>query len=199
MIRDRCLQLIRLPEIDNKLPQTEECCHNFWSLCKATERLGGCVAEFGVYKGASARILCDAKGERPIHLFDTFCGLPKTNPEIDTGHVEGDFNDTSFEEVSRLLEGQDGVHFHQGLFPDSASGLGSLRFSFVHLDVDIHKSALDGLRWFYPRLLSGGMILSHDYMWEGTPGVELAFDQFFRTMDVPVVRLHEIQCLVIKP
>jgi predicted O-methyltransferase YrrM len=199
MVYDKCKHLIQLPELQGNLLQAEESCYNLWSLCKYTQRLGEGIAEFGVYRGASARLLCDVKGERQFHLFDTFNGLPKTMPEIDTEHRQGDFGDTSEIAVKKLLAKETGVHFHKGFFPDSASELEHLRFSFVHLDVDIYQSTMEGLKWFYPRLVQGGVLISHDYFWHGTLGVTQAFQDFFGGMNVPVIRLHEVQALVIKP
>ncbi|HEX6559984.1 MAG TPA: TylF/MycF/NovP-related O-methyltransferase, partial [Longimicrobiales bacterium] len=37
----------------------------------------GALAEVGVFRGGTARVICDAKGDRPLHLFDTFAGLPQ--------------------------------------------------------------------------------------------------------------------------
>src|SRR4051812_43432638 len=46
------------------------------SVSSSVGRLPGDFAEVGVYQGASARILCEIKGDRQLHLFDTFEGLP---------------------------------------------------------------------------------------------------------------------------
>ncbi len=53
------------------------------------------------------------------------------------------------------------------------------RFSFVHLDVDLYESTLAGLEYFYPRLIPGGVILSHDY--SILAGVKKAFEDFCMT------------------
>lgn len=174
---------------------------NLWDLARQTAPLGGAVAEVGVYKGGSARLLCGVKQDRPLHLFDTFGelgGMPATRPDIDTTHRQGDFADSRLPEVRALLDGQPGVHVHPGFFPATASDLGDLRFSFVHLDVDIYQSTLDGLRFFHPRLLPGGMLVSHDYSYRPTPGVKRAFDEYFAGTGTPVLRLWDTQCVVVK-
>jgi hypothetical protein len=33
------------------------------------------MAEVGTYQGASAKLICEAKGNAEFHVFDTFCGL----------------------------------------------------------------------------------------------------------------------------
>ena len=43
----------------------------------ATRRCWGEVAECGVYKGGTAKILAELVSDRPLHLFDTFCGMPQ--------------------------------------------------------------------------------------------------------------------------
>ena len=65
-----------------------------------------------------------------------------------------------------------------GLFPESALGLEEERFILVSLDVDLEQSTLEGLRWFVPKMLPGGMILLHDYNNPKLPGVRRALERF---------------------
>jgi hypothetical protein len=37
------------------------------------------------------------------------------------------------------------------------------KFSFVHSDVDLYASTRSVLEFFYPRMLPGGVILTHDF------------------------------------
>ena len=43
-----------------------------FSISRAQSILEGDMAEVGVYRGASAKLICEAKGNRKLHLFDTF-------------------------------------------------------------------------------------------------------------------------------
>ena len=52
-----------------------------YSLAAAQRGFGCAMAELGVYQGSSARIICEAKGQSPLHLFDTFSGLPEPPKE----------------------------------------------------------------------------------------------------------------------
>jgi O-methyltransferase len=186
---------------DRVLIQSLNEAFNLWELARQTANLGGSLAEFGVYKGGSARLLCGVQAGRPLHLFDTFGelgGMPATRPDIDTSHRQGDFSDSRLPEVRALLAGQAQVHLHPGFFPATAAGLEAERFSFVHLDVDIYQSTLDGLRFFFPRLLPGGILVSHDYSYLPTPGVKRAFDEYFAGTGQSVLRLWDTQCVVVK-
>ncbi len=48
-----------------------------YCLARAQASMAGELAEVGVYEGSTARILCELKGDRSLHLFDTFAGLPE--------------------------------------------------------------------------------------------------------------------------
>ena len=134
-----------------------------FSLVKATAKLGGSMAEVGVYRGASARLIREADEVRPLHLFDTFEGLPETSGK-DQAPLGGQFEKGSFacslEDVQSYLGQLNKVYFHKGLFPASADGIGGERFSFVHTDVDIYESTKSVLEFFYPRMVPGGVIIS---------------------------------------
>lgn len=174
--------------------------YNIYALAKATSRLPGVLAEVGVFRGGSAKILCAAKGESPLYLFDTFEGMPKVNPAVDARWAEGDFWETRYEEVVTYLSAFPNVHCYKGIFPDSAIGQAPEKqsYRFVHLDVDIHESTHRALQFFYPRLVSGGMIISHDYSALPAPGVKKAFDEFFKDKKETIIPLWDSQCVVVK-
>lgn len=142
----------------------------------AVDKLTGDLAEVGVNRGGSAKLICEAKGSRDLHLFDTFAGLPRPG-ERDCGTVfwEGQFAATQ-ESVQRYLEHYPNVHFYKGLFPATAGPILKLRFCFVHLDVDFYEATRAGLAVFYPRMVPGGVLMSHDY---NAAGVRRAIDEFF--------------------
>lgn len=166
-----------------------------YALARAQRALGGAMAEVGVYQGSSARILCEAKGDCPLHLFDTFSGLPEPEGPERRVLVRGQFAAT-IEAVRSRLSGYHEVHFHPGVFPQSAAAVEDVRFSFVHLDVDLYASTLAGLAFFYPRLLPGGVIVSHDYSM--LAGVAEAFRLFLRDKREQVIELPTTQAMVIK-
>ncbi len=173
--------------------------YNIYRLVKQTAKTEGNIAEVGVYKGGSAKIIAETKGNKPLHLFDTFGGMPETDASIDS-HSKGDFSDTSLAEVKKYLAGYSNVFFHQGFFPASIEGTNcaNLKYSLVNLDVDIYESTKSGLEFFYPRMTKGGVILSHDYNAISCPGVKKAFDEFFADKPETVIDLWDSHCLVVK-
>jgi O-methyltransferase len=173
--------------------------HNLYTYLRACLPLGGAIAEVGVYKGGSAKLLATWAQGTPFYLFDTFEGMPDTDARVDV-HAKGDFSDTSLEGVQQYLAGFENLHFRPGRFPASAASLpDDLRFSFVNLDVDIYESTLEGLRYFFPRLVPGGVLISHDYNSITCPGVKKAFDEFTAGSDIVVTPLFDTQCMITKP
>lgn len=166
---------------------------------RATQKLAGCMAEVGVYAGASARLIRETDDVRPLHLFDTFSGLPETHA-TDTEFrgqqfQQGDFA-CSLASVQHYLRDLSGITYHQGLFPDTAAGLFDLRFSFVHVDVDIYESARAAVDWFYDRLLPGGIYLSHDFA--TCEGPRRALTDFFADKPEPLLELPGDQVVAVK-
>lgn len=164
---------------------------------KKTEKISGDIAEVGVYKGASAKLICEAGGDKSIHLFDTFEGLPEISDKDDSERFHKGEYSVMLENVKNYLKSYPNVYFYKGIFPASADTAKNKNFSFVHLDVDLYQSTLDCLNFFYPRMSRGGAIISHDY--PGSKGVKKAIDEFFD--DKPEIIIEPGgcgQCLILK-
>jgi hypothetical protein len=85
---------------------------------------------------------------------------------------------------------------YKGVFPDTAAAIENKKFCLVNLDVDIYKSTKDSLSFFYPRMVRGGVIISHDY--DCGKGVTKAFKEFFKDKPEIIIELPTTQCLVVK-
>lgn len=189
------VRLIRQVRKDRQSLQTAAEQFVVHSVARAYGQVPGDFAEVGVFQGCSARLICDAKGDKPLHLFDTFEGLPAPS-EKDRGVHEAGWFACSLESVQEYLRGYPNVHYYKGLFPQSAAGLEANRFAFVHLDVDLYESTLESLKFFYPRMPPGGVILSHDYSL--LSGVKQAFEEFCRDKTERPVELPSTLCMLIK-
>ena len=164
-------------------------------LAKAALKATGDLAEVGVYQGASARLICEVKGDRPLHLFDTFEGLPEPGGNDDKVFEQGKFN-CSLESVRSYLREFPNVHYYKGIFPATAGPVAERKFAFVNLDVDLYESTRSAIEYFYPRMSANGIILSHDY--NGVSGVPKAINEFFAGKPEPIVELMGSQCMIIK-
>jgi O-methyltransferase len=165
-----------------------------FSLAQAQCSLGGAMAELGVFQGSSAKIICEAKKDCFLYLFDTFAGLPEPDAMEMQLLSRGQFL-ASLPKVQGLLEEYANVRFHPGMFPQSASEMDGVRFSLVHLDADLYSSTLAGLEFFYPRMVPGGIIIAHDY--STLPGVARAFAEFLTDRPETVIELPSTQAMIV--
>ena len=145
----------------------------------------GNIAELGVYRGSTARLIHHYMPDRTLHLFDTFEGFSKSDISSEkqqTGLVDSDihYSDTCIERVLKTIGSQnDNIKPHKGIFPNSfPNNLNNTQFALVHLDVDLYTPTLTALNTFYNKIPVGGIIIVHDY--NSWPGPRRAVDEFFK-------------------
>ena len=171
--------------------------YNFWFQCERLkkENISGSFAELGVYKGETARIIHLLDNSRKFHLFDTFDGFIKSDLQHETGEAatysSKNFADTSEKEVVKFIEGNENIIVHKGHFPETTQGLEKEMFALVNIDADLCKPILEGLKFFYPHLSPGGVILVHDYnhKWEGALK---AVDEFVSVIPENLVEIPDM-------
>lgn len=153
------------------------------------ENIPGDIAELGVYRGKTSKIIHNLCPERRMLLFDTFNGFPEDHLE---GREDNRFQDTSVSNVLEYIGNTDNIEIRKGLFPDTAKGLESNAFSLIILDMDLYEPTLAGLRFFYPRLSKGGYIHIHDYNSpESSNGCKRAVLEFKREEEILVVEIPD--------
>ena len=143
-----------------------------------------CVAEAGVFRGEFAKEINRNFSNRILYLFDTFEGFDERDfsEEEETSFVRtGHFNNTSVELVLSKMPIKDNCIVKKGYFPETTEGVDE-RFGFVSLDLDLYKPILDGLRFFYPRMIKGGVILVDDYFTPSYPNVKKAVECYQKEM-----------------
>lgn len=132
--------------------------HNLAEIARETPA-GHAMAEVGVYKGGSAWWIAKVADERavPLHLFDTFTGIPIAEPG-DSNKV-GDFADTFEHDVRAALPN---AQFHVGLFPDTLPPSGMETLAFVHSDCDQYYSVRCVIDLLWSRIVPGGVMAFDD-------------------------------------
>jgi hypothetical protein len=159
----------------------------------ATLDVPGMRAECGVYRGATALLLCRAVATRQpgfdgrrMHLIDSFSGVSRSVTEdlIPTRNANGEVTmseffpegrtDTSADLVRGFFAGEfPQVAVHAGWIPAVFASLPDSPWAYVHLDVSLYEPTLASLEYFYPRLSPGGVILCDGSIF--CPGAEKAF------------------------
>lgn len=191
--RERLKLLLRIrSERDMLLLPCEAC--QIMSAIKAVEKVPGDMAEVGVARGSSAKMISASAPQRTLHLFDTFEGLPEPTAGDSRRFHKGQYC-FGLQDVENYLNGQN-VRLYKGLFPETAKELSDKKFAFVHLDGDLYETTKSGLDWFYPRMSKGGILICHDF--DTSAGVNQAFEEFFEDKPEPYIELTGCQCLFVK-
>ncbi|MEX2205439.1 MAG: TylF/MycF/NovP-related O-methyltransferase [Myxococcota bacterium] len=138
-------------------------------------RLKGDFVECGVAKGGMSILLGEfaRRMGRRVLAFDTFRGLPQPDTLHDNPYfAEGDYGSHPYRgdlldrlrcELARR-DLVDIVHPIAGLFRDTLPALPArLRIAFLHVDVDLYRSAREVLDTLYPRVVEGGVVAVDDF------------------------------------
>lgn len=131
---------------------------------------GGDVLEIGCFRGGSSLVLANTllnkDPDRTAYICDTFQGIALAG-EHDNYHVDGNFSQTSEEQVSKLLRDNGSYNFAtlKGIFPyDTAHKLPqNNKYSVVHIDVDVYQGYKECLNYCVGRLLPGAYIVLDDF------------------------------------
>jgi hypothetical protein len=170
-------------------------------LVGAAARVPGAMAECGVYNGATAFFMMKsthaAGVPRRLHLFDSFEGL--SLPGVKDGHHWNRGDMAMSEDAAReTLAGFTSVTFHKGWIPDRFLEVADEQFAFLHVDVDLYEPTLHALRFFYPRMAGGGVIVCDDYGFASCPGATLAMDEFMRDKTERIIHLPTGQGVILR-
>jgi Methyltransferase domain len=144
--------------------------------------LDGEYLEFGVADGASINYIADKVGDRVVHGFDSFEGLP----------------DDWFDGVGRGLFDRGGalpdvranVRLHRGTFdvtlPPYVAQSDGKPVAFVHVDCDLYASTREVFQQLGDRITSGTIIVFDEYFnFPGWRNQEYkAFQEFVRDRDL---------------
>ena len=163
-------------------------------------RVPGAFVECGVWRGGSvmamALSLQRLQAVRPIHLFDTFSGMPVPNDEeadLDGRLASEQWFDGMFaaglDEVRRnvLSTGYDPdrLTFAVGPVEETLPAAAPDPIALLRLDTDWQESTYHELVHLYPRLSPGGVLIIDDYgHWTGA---KAATDAYFAGLRRPPV------------
>lgn len=159
----------------------------------------GDYAELGTYKGSFARIIfANKNSSSTLYCFDTFEGFSKRDVEIELSETHlktkaGHFSDTSLDLVRKNITGSrdsSGLDLIKGYFPATFKGMESKKWRFVHLDADLYEPMKAGVQAFWPNIVTGGILLIHDYNGDYV-GTKKAIDEYFAPLGIVPIPLPD--------
>jgi O-methyltransferase len=147
---------------------------NLVRLCEILDREGipGSIVECGVLDGGGSAIMAYATraSARPVHMFDSWEGLPVATAE--DGAVAQKWAGEDVGSPARVTEVMQALkiepsrlHVHRGwfheTFPHVAGTVESL--AMLHVDCDFYEPVLLTLETWFPKLSPGGFVQIDDY------------------------------------
>jgi hypothetical protein len=177
----------------------------------------GLYSECGVFRGFSVLLVnliaqmrkLDWNGKN-FHLIDSFEGLSQPQEQDAIGFRSGPSEkklpihssqaghfSTPLDVVRENLSAFPNLNFHKGWIPECFCCLPEDKWSFVHVDVDLHKPTFDCLDYFYPRMAKGGVIINDDFSSVLFPGGGSGWKSFFEAKNKSYIVLDTGQSVFI--
>jgi len=131
---------------------------------RLTSDVPGDVVEFGSLHGGSGAIIVEAVnyyGKKPVWLFDSFAGIPKSKYGLDH-RWDGTFSNNSFKEVHNAFKDCDNVKVVQGNICETYEVIKN-PISFGYVASDTLESGEILLNFIWSKLSPGGIITICDY------------------------------------
>ena len=172
--------------------------------CLAVE---GDFVELGCYKGDTSLLLAEVveksvekSVENPakkLWIYDSFEGLPEKS-RSDMSTVGEDFRSgelfvTKREVKERFLRAELKVPIiKKAWFKDLKEEDLPKRIAFSFLDGDFYDSIRDSLRLIEDKMVSGGVVIVHDYDNPALPGVSKAVDEWIKGKELKITRYQSL-------
>lgn len=176
---------------------------NQWAAFYA-KQLHGDFVECGVWRGGlsmSNMVYIDFKSmtDRKYYLFDTFCGLDSefsTQKELDS--YKGAYEET-YDFVVNSFKDWPNVVIVRGAVPKTLTQVNIKEVAFLHIDMNCVLPEVEAIKFFWPKLVAGGIVILDDYAHIGHELQKKAMDEFASSQGLKILSLPTGQGLLIKP
>lgn len=187
---------------------------NMYALYKATEyiaaaKVPGDFVECGVWKGGSAMIMANTllkkqEAHRKIYLYDTFTGMAQpTEKDVTIAdsapaitewekRQKAGYNEWAFsplEEVKanmlKTAYKQENIVFVKGKVEETIPQTVPSKIALLRLDTDWYESTYHELKYLFPLLVPGGVIIIDDY--GHFAGAKEAVDTYFKENNITML------------
>ncbi len=170
----------------NNLQKIEWRAHiSTWAANQALRIGEGDFVECGVWYGVLSKTICEYLsienfGDRKFYLVDTF-------GEIQGSHTAEKYKKDIYDDVKDRFSIYPQIQIIRGVVPDCLSKITSSKIAYLAIDMNSSKPELETLKYFYKKIVKGGIIYFDDYGWE-YPELRKVVDEFFS--DKPETLLH---------
>jgi len=175
-----------------------------WAAAKAF-KLEGDFVECGVNKGGFPRAIMEyldfGNSSKKFYLLDTFEGFDK---ELLTEGEKKKYKDVvpyrdSYEYVRKVFEEFKNVILVKGSVPHTLPEVRSEKIAFLSIDMNCVQPEAEALEYFWPKMVSGGVIVLDDFAYRGYEEQNIAHTEWAKTKQIGILTLPTGQGLIIKP
>lgn len=179
------------------------CC---WAALHASH-LPGDFVECGTNTGIMSLAICDYvdfnRLDKDFFLLDTYSGIPEDQiSERELAHGRGYENTMypeCYDQALRNFSPFPRARPIRGRVPEVLQTVAFGQVSYLCLDMNIAYPELAALRFFWPRLVTGGIVVLDDYGWSNYREQKDQLDGFAREQGVEIALLPTGQGLLLKP
>jgi hypothetical protein len=184
---------------------------------KDTQGLQGATAEAGCLFGLSSYLMCSYDrlirpgylGEQH-HIVDSFKGFRSVSGEdvskesheivykIQARKSDPNEKKGFMKRTQNTLAEFPGITYHKGWIPDVFEDMERLAYRFVHIDLDLYEPILHTLRFFYPQVVTGGVLVVDDYGCKAWPRAKKAVDDWCAANKIKSILLYTGNAVIIK-
>jgi hypothetical protein len=179
---------------------------------KTVVNKSGDFVECGVNAGFMSSSIMHALNwdslNKTFFLLDTFNGLSESQvskEELEDGILEKNakliankFYVTSSDQARKNFSEWNNIKIIEGLIPDTLGEVNSSQISFLHIDYNCAPPEVAALRYLWPKLVSGAVVLLDDYAYTGYHHQKAAMDVFAKEYGIAIASLPTGQGLFFK-
>lgn len=137
----------------------------------------GNFAECGVYAGMSMFFVADLCKNNFIGI-DSFQGVSKPSRH-DTEYFKHHDLSIDIKYTSSFLKNFKNIILYRGWIPEVFNDIKENSYSYVNIDVDLYEPTKNSIEYFWPKIISGGVLICDDYGSEKTIGARKAMNDYF--------------------
>ena len=165
---------------------------------------GGDLVECGVNKAFLSMAAVtytdfEKHPDRQLYLVDTYEGMvADLVTEKDAAAYRRNYSDC-YDFVVESFKGYDNVHVVKGIVPEVLPEVKAEHIAYLSLDMNCAPPEEAALDYFWPHMMSGGVILLDDYGYSGYENQRVVHNAFAAKHGIKVLSLPTGQGLIIKP
>lgn len=177
------------------------CCWAAWHASKLEGDFVECGTNTGIMSVAVCNYIDFNSTGKNFFLFDTFDGIPDDQIGAGEGHARDQnavYRDV-YETAKRNFAPWPKATLVRGRVPDTLSTQSIEKVAYMMIDMNIVTPERAALAHFWPRMVTGGIVLFDDYGWSGYHVQKTAHDEFAASQGLKILTLPTGQGMLLKP